>query len=453
MSASNTLIDEYVSAHLDQSIAEIKTLCEQPSVSARGEGVRECATLVEHTLQAHGFSTQAFEGYGNPVIVGTAIGKNKNRTLLFYNHYDVQPPEPLELWTSPPYQLTLREGAMYARGVRDDKGEIVSRLAAMDAARAANGGELPCNVTMIVEGEEEIGSPHIAQFVQDHLDLLRCDGAIWEEGGTDGARHRLPLGARGILAIEMSVRTMQRDAHSGAAHVLPSAAWRLVRALNTLKDDDEHVLIDGFYADAKAPSALDVRLMEEQPDQEASLRSESGILTFLRGLRGKDINRAVFTPTCNIQGIYSGYQGDGFKTVIPSLATVKIDFRLVPDQDPQDIFAKLRAHLDRHGFGDVELKWLGAMLPYKAEADDPLVLLADRTAQAVYGAPSMMIPMAGGSSPIYAFARPLKIPVITAGIGNMQNRSHAPDEFVRLEDFVNGTRHVARILCGFGDAQ
>lgn len=449
MTTINQTIDAHIQANLERALSEISTLCAQPSVSARGEGVRECSALVEDLFKRYGLLTQIIETGGQPVVLGFLEGASPRR-LMCYNHYDVQPPEPLDKWTTPPFQPTIRDGALYARGARDDKGEIVCRLAAIDAVRAAHGGTLPCSIVMVAEGEEEIGSPHMQAFVQQNLALLRCDGAIWEEGGTDeSGRHRMPLGARGILAVELSVETMARDAHSGGAHILPSAAWRLVWTLATLKDADERVLIGGFYEHARGPSARDSALMALQPDPTAMLQTESGAKAFLGGRSGPALNEAVFNPTCTIEGITTGYQGAGFKTVIPARASAKLDFRLVMDQDPEDIFRKLRAHLDAAGFADVKAEWLGAMWPTKAEPNDPLVALAARTAEDVYGMPSSLIPTAGGSSPIYAFSRPLNIPVITAGIGNMQNRQHAPDEFMRLSDFVNGTRHVARIIDGF----
>ena len=449
MTSFTNTIDSHIQANLERSLSEISTLCAQPSVSARGEGVRECSALVEALFKRFGLRTQIIETGGQPVVLGFLEGASPRR-LMCYNHYDVQPPEPLDKWTTPPFTPTIRDGALYARGARDDKGEIVCRLAAIDAVRAAHGGTLPCSIVMVAEGEEEIGSPHMKDFGLQNLELLRCDGAIWEEGGTDeSGRHRMPLGARGILAVELSVETMARDAHSGGAHILPNAAWRLIRALNTLKDGDEHILIDGFYERAWPPSDLDRQLLALQPDPTEMLRTETGVKTFLGGLHGPALNKAVFNPTCTIEGITTGYQGAGFKTVIPARASAKLDFRLVMEQDPEDIFAKLRRHLDAQGFEDVKAEWLGAMWPTKAAPDDPLVALAARAGEEVYGQPSSLIPTAGGSSPIYAFARPLKIPVITAGIGNMQNRQHAPDEFVRIADFVNGTRHVARIMEGF----
>ena len=452
MSSRDEKIDSFLTEHQSRFIQELSELCAQPSVSARKEGVHECGALVAKILERHHLAVQSIPTPDSPVIVGRASGDSP-RTLLLYNHYDVQPPEPLELWTTPPYQPTLRDGALYARGAEDDKGELIARLAALEAVRYAHGGNLPCGVTFVVEGQEEIGSPYMADFVQNHLDLLKSQATIWEGGGisVEGNPGSV-LGLRGVLSVEIVVQTMSQDAHSGIAHALPSAAWRLVRVLACIKDEYEHILIPGFYEHALPPTDYDLELINASPDMEAWFKEHFGVRQFVNDLHGKDLEKAVFNPTCNIQGITTGYQGAGMKTVIPARASTKVDFRLVPDQDPKDIFAKLRRHLDQSGFEDVSLTWLGAMWPFKAPADNPFVKLTARTAEAVYGKPFEMFPLVGGSSPVYAFAKPLgNIPVVMAGTGYAQNNAHAPDEHIRLVDFQNGARHIARILDGFAD--
>lgn len=443
-------VDAYIQANLDRYVQELSVLCAQPSISARSEGLDDCAHLVADILRRHGCQVRLIPTPGALAVVGRLEGQSR-RTLLCYNHYDVQPPEPLELWTNPPFEPTVRDGALYARGAEDDKGELIARLAAVDALRAANDGELPCSVTFVVEGQEEIGSPHMAEFVRQNLHTLAAQATLWEGGGIGPQGNPgAVLGLRGILAISLSVRTMSRDAHSGAAHYLPNAAWRLLRALAALKDEQEHILIPGFYEHVKPPSALDLALCAAQPDRSDWIRQEFGVDKFVGSLQDDELEKAVFNPTCNIQGITTGYQGAGMKTVIPAEASAKLDFRLVPDQNPEDIFAKLRAHLDAQGFNDVELIWNGAMWPYKASADHPLIRLTQQTAEQIYEKPYEMTPLAGGSSPAYAFALPLgNIPVLFAGTGYANNNAHAPDEHIRLGDFVNGARHIARILEGF----
>jgi len=445
-------IDAYVESHFDEYLDKVKEICAQPSISSRNEGVVECSHIVERLLSEHGYETHRIDTPGQPVIVGKAKG-NAPRTLLCYNHYDVQPVEPLDLWESPPFEPTVRDGALYARGAKDDKGEFIARLFAIEAAKAAHGGQLPCNITFVVEGEEEIGSPTIAQFVQENLELLACDGSIWEEGGIDkDERLSLSLGARGILGVELSLSTMSKDAHSGGADVLPSAAWRLVRVLESLKGADERIKIAGFYDDVRGPSDLDREILDVMPDYEATMRETFGVKEFVRGITGRDLNKQVFEPTCNIEGITTGHQLQGLKTVIPADASVKLDFRLVPDQNPEDIFKKLRAHLNANGFADVECQFVAAMWPHKSPADDPFVQLTATTAEDVYGKPTLLRPMNGGSSPIYAFAKPLgNIPVVSCGVGYWNNQVHSPNEHVRLSDFRNAARHIGRIVNGFGE--
>ena len=452
-SENNRVIDQYLTAKLDDYIAELSQLCAQPSVSASGEGVRECANLVAGMIRARGFDVDIYETPGQPVVVGRAQGRSP-RTFLFYNHYDVQPPEPLELWTTPPFAPTVRDGKLFARGVADDKGEIVARLAAIDAVRLANGGELPCNVTFVVEGEEEVASPNIRQFVLDHLDLLVADGSLWEGGGVDHEnRPGMVLGFRGILAVELAVETMRRDAHSGGAHMLPSAAWRLVRALESIKGPGERIRIPGFYDKALPPTPEDEELITAQSDNEPFLRQVYGVEQFVNNRRGRELIASVFEPTCNIQGITTGYQGPGTKTVIPAKASAKLDFRLIPNQDPEEILQLLRDHLKAQGFGDITVSTYGMMWPFKAAMDDPLVRLTVQSAQEVYGvAPRPPVPIGGGSSPAYAFSGPLgNIPVVHAGIGYPNANGHAPDENMRLQDFLTGARHIARMLDGFAD--
>lgn len=453
MSEPNERLDQYIESHIDSSISELSRLCAQPSVSASGQGVRECAQLVAEMISSRGFDVQIIETPGQPVVVGKAQGKSP-RTFLFYNHYDVQPPEPLELWESPPFEPTMRDGKLYARGVADDKGEIVARLAAIDAVRDLHAGELPCNLTFVVEGEEEVSSPQMRQFVLDHLDLLAADGSLWEGGGVDHEdRPSTVLGFRGIVAVELAVEVMNRDAHSGTAHVLPSAAWRLVRALNTIKGPDERILIKGFYDKALPPTDADRALLADQPNTEPFMRELFGVREFVNGRTGNELIASVYEPTCNIQGINTGYQGPGTKTVIPAKATAKLDFRLIPNQDPEEIITLLRNHLDEHGFEEITITTFGMMWPFKASADDPLVKLTLSTAREVYGVePRPPVPLSGGSSPAYAFSGPLgNIPVVHAGVGYPQAGAHAPNEHIRLRDFESGAKHIARLLNGFAD--
>jgi acetylornithine deacetylase/succinyl-diaminopimelate desuccinylase-like protein len=446
-----TQIDTYIEEHIEETIAELARLCAQPSISAQGLGIVECAHLVGDMLTKRGLITEIISTAGNPVVVAHASGASR-RTLLFYNHYDVQPPDPLELWTSPPFELTRRDGTLVARGVSDDKGEFISRLAALDAVRAVT-GDLPCGVKFLVEGEEEVGSPNLAPFIEQHTEHLRADACIWEFGllNYQGAPVQY-LGVRGLCYVELAIQTATKDAHSGLfGSIFPNAAWRLTWALSTLKRADEHIRIPGFYDDVAPPSERDLELLAALPDEAEQYRTMYGISHFLKDLSGVELRREeVFAPTCTICGLTAGYQGPGSKTVLPARASAKIDFRLVPNQDPQDIVAKLRAHLDAEGFSDIEVTVLGSLYPARTDPDHPFIELVRRTAPDVYDQPMQVWPMIGGSGPNYYFTHHLKLPIANVCVSHPGSQFHAPNENIRIDDLLRAIKHVARIILGMG---
>jgi acetylornithine deacetylase/succinyl-diaminopimelate desuccinylase-like protein len=443
--------DTYLEQNLTHSISELSNYCRQPSVAAQNWGLAECAELTGNMLKARGFSVEIHSTGGAPVVYAEKAGRS-NKTLLFYNHYDVQPPEPLELWDSPPFEPTLRDDKLYARGVSDDKGHLVSRLFAIDSLLATD-GELPCNIKFVVEGEEEVSSIHLKDFVLSHLDQLKADACIWEFGGVD--HHEVPiqyLGLRGICYVELTVETARIDVHSGlGGSIFPNAAWRLVWALSTLKGEDEHIRLPGHYDTVKPPSERDKQLFALLPETSDEYQSRYGVDHFLRGITGGvELRLAeVFEPTCTICGLTSGYQGEGSKTVLPAKASAKVDFRLVPDQTPEQVLKSLRLHLDREGFSDIQIKFLGGEQPARTDPDDPFVALVVEAARPVYGQPMQIIPMGGGSGPNHAFVHNLHLPVVSAGISYPGAQGHAPNENIRLDLYLKGARHIARILKEF----
>lgn len=445
-------VDGIISRRLEASLADLARLCSQPSVSATGQGIQECAALVGDMLKARGFSIQTIATAGHPVVYGERRGRS-DRRMLFYNHYDVQPPEPLELWISPPFQPTVRDGKMYARGVSDDKGHIACRLAALDALLEAD-GELPCTVKFVIEGEEETSSANLQTFVRSHKELLAADGCLWEFGGVNEEGTPIQYaGLRGIAYVELTVETATLDAHSGlGGSIFPNAAWRLVWALSTLKGPDERILLPGFYDKARSPSELDLQLLAKLPDEAPDLLQRYGLKSFIKGLSGgvELAREEIFTPTCTICGLTSGYQGPGSKTVLPARASAKVDFRLIPDMTPEDVLEQLRAHLDAHGFADVQINDLGSEPPARTDLEDPFLQMVVRTAEEVYGRPQLIVPMSGGSGPNYLFVQDLGIPVATAGVGYPGNQVHAPNENLVIDHFVSGVRHTARVLGAFG---
>ena len=450
-----TAVDRHIEKHLDASIAELSTLVAQPSIAAQNLGMEACAKLVATMLERRGFKVEIAPTGGPPVVIAERAGRS-DRTLLIYNHYDVQPPEPLELWTSPPFEPTLRDGKLFGRGVSDDKGHLVSRLLAVDALLATQ-GELPCRIKFIVEGEEEVGSVHLPAFIRANRERLAGDACLWEFGYLDERGTPLQFaGLRGICYVELSVRTANIDVHSGlGGSIIPNAAWRLTWALASLKGPDERIRIPGYYDAVRPPSARDRELMAAMPDLADTLRARYGVKQFVRGLEGGEALKIaeVFEPTCTICGLNSGYQGPGSKTVLPAFASAKVDFRLVPDQTIEGVLKSLRAHLDAGGFSDVEFQFLGGGPAGRTDPDDPFLRLVAKTAEPVYGRPMQVVPMIGGSGPNHAFIEHLGVPVATAGLGYPETRAHAPNENIVVEHYHAHARHVARILDAFASAQ
>ena len=434
----------YLDEHANDAQAALELLCRQPSVVAQGLGMPQMADLIEALLSEIGFKTERLFAEGAPpAIYGELRGRNPY-TILLYNHYDVQPAEPLELRHSPPFEPTIRNGKFYARGACDNKGEIASRLTAIRALRAVL-GELPITLRWIIEGEEEIGSPHFGAIASKYASLLQADGSFWEgRGFGPTGRPELLLGTKGLLYVQLDVQGTGIDAHSGSAPILPSAAWRLVQALATLRTPEGHVRIPGFYDAVLKPSEAQLAAIADQPNMDAELREAYKVDQFVDGLSGAALSeRLAFTPTCNLAGLVSGYTGQGSKTVLPARAMAKIDFRLVPEQDPQDILAKLKTHLKAEGYDDISVTVFGSAEPVVTPIDEPLVQRMIRIAEGYNGKKPSINPIAGGTLPLLgALRRYVGVPGLSVP-GNptyWANGAHAPNEHIRLDDLREAVR-------------
>lgn len=442
----------YIDQHKDRYIADLQTLLQQPSIAAQGVGMTEMADAIEVSLNRLGFQAEQFDTRGGfPVVYGEARGST-DATLSFYDHYDVQPADPLNEWTSDPWSGDIRDGRIWARGVSDNKGNIAARFAAIDAWRQVR-GELPLNVKFIIEGEEEIGSPHLQHFIDDHPDLCSADACIWEFGGrgADG-RPAIDLGLKGICYVDLRVRGARTDWHSAAATSVPNPAWRLIWALSTLKGPDDHILIPGFYDKVKLPTDSEIEAMKALPDTEQERLDDLQIDHFINNLSGIDLRlKDLFEPTCTISGLLSGYTEKGQKTVLPSRAMAKIDMRLVADQNPHEVYALLRKHLDDNGFTDIESELIGAGYPARTSLDAPIARVVAETYQDVFGEAPSIAPTNAGSGPWYQLCDALGIDGVTAGVGHAKSQAHAPDENIYVDDFVLGIKHIVAIMDRFAD--
>lgn len=448
-------IDKYLETNLQTSLDELKEYCRQPSVAAQGFGMVETANMVLKMLESRGFAGRLYETKGFPVVIAERKGK-VDKTLLIYNHYDVQPAEPFDLWTSPPFEPEERDGKVYGRGVSDDKGHFTYRLLAIDALLEEH-GDLPCNIKFILEGEEEIGSVHLPDFINKNQDLLQADACIWEFGGVDERGVAMQyLGLRGICYVELSVETASQDVHSGlGGSIFPNPAWRLIWALSTLKDENEKIQLPGFYDPIIPPSERDLEMLAALPPVQQEYLDRFGLVGFLDDYPDETAFKvaSVFDPTCTICGLTSGYQGPGSKTVLPAKASAKVDFRLVPNQTPSQVLDSLRIHLDQHGFDDIQIEFLGGGPPARTNPEDPFVKLVVDTSGEVYESPMALVPMVGGSGPNHPFVTTLELPVVTAGIGYPGGNVHAPDENIRIDLYLKGAKHMARIIQAFAESQ
>ncbi len=443
----------YIDAHKDEAVARLQALCRQPSISAQHVGIEETAQLVTALMGEAGISARTIpvEG-GAPVVYGEVKGKSP-RTLMIYNHYDVQPPDPLDLWQSDPFAAEIRDGKIYARGAADNKGNLVARICAVEAMLREQ-GELPVTVRFIVEGEEETSSASLPRFVHEHRQLVAADACIWESGSRDLQENvQLFLGAKGICYVELEAAGASRDLHSSLATTVPNPVWRLVWALSTFKDRNEKILIDGYYDDVAEPTDEEMnqlRRIAAQQDDDA-LRRNYGIDRFLLGVSGVErLKRDLFQPTCTICGLHAGYGGAGSKTVLPSRAVAKVDFRLVPRQRAEHVFEKVQAHLAQHGCADISVRALGKEDPAKTPLDAEIVKVVSESVRRVYRREPLIFPSTPGTGPIDVLAASQGIPTVGTGVSYAQSNTHSPNENIRIADFVDGIKHIAMIFHLFG---
>jgi acetylornithine deacetylase/succinyl-diaminopimelate desuccinylase-like protein len=443
---------EHVDAYLDQYLRRLVRACAQPSISALDQGLDDMADLVAEMLHGIGFEVHLVRvgpGDAPPVVLGR-MGGSGQRTLLLYNHYDVQPVDPLDQWTTPPFEPDIRDGKIYARGTADNKGSIVSRVCALEAY-LAHRDVLPVEIVWVIEGQEEIGSPHLDDFAGRYGDLLQgAYGCVWEAGGRNARdRYEIALGCKGILYVELRAHGAARDLHSAMAASVANPVWRLLWALNTLRGPDGDVRIPGFYDHVRPISPAQRQALADWDYPEEDVKRLYGIDRFLDGLTGIELReRLIFGPTCNVDGFHAGYGGPGSKTVLPSRAVAKLDFRLVPDQDPARILRLLREHLTQEGFGDIELVTFDCgERPVVGDPAHPFVQNCVRTAERIYGHRPAVIPMMAGTGPVHQLCGQFGVPIATAaGVGYAGSRGHAPDEHIRIEDFVLVTKYLVGLL-------
>jgi acetylornithine deacetylase/succinyl-diaminopimelate desuccinylase-like protein len=431
----------------------LQRLIRQPSVSAKNFGLEECSKLVVQIMQKSGIHAELLcikKGIPAAIYGEVKSKQNPDKTLLFYNHYDVQPEEPLELWDDKPFSGKIKGNKIYGRGSADDKGELITRIKAVESFLKTT-GDVPCNIKFLIEGEEEIGSLHIEDYLKKYQKKLSCDAVIWEFGYVDEKdRPIISLGMKGLLYVELSKTESIRDAHSSLAVLIENPAWRLVEALKTLRDNNGKILIKDWYKEVDKFTEEDLRIVSLEPFDEKAFKKEYGIRKFVGNKKGLAIRKAlVGEPTCNIAGFSSGYDGPGAKTVLPSKALVKIDFRLIPKMDPQKQLSRLKKHLVENGFGDIQVKMIHGEAAARTRISDPFVKIVQKSADESFGT-SIISVSSAGTGPMFSFVKFLNSPCIAIGSTFVFSRIHSPNEFARIDLLRKTTKCMCKIIRNFG---
>ncbi|MGH2698126.1 MAG: M20/M25/M40 family metallo-hydrolase [Actinomycetota bacterium] len=428
----------YAHAHRAEHLEILLDYVARPSISTQDLGVRACAEHSASLLASAGCAVQVIEAGGYPIVLGEMTANPDAPTVLLYGHYDVQPPEPIEAWISPAFEPEVRDGRVFGRGVADNKGQHLAHILAIKAYNETAGGT-PINLKLILEGEEEAGSPHLDDFVRSHRDLLACDLVITSDGGTDpSGRPLVSFGVRGMLSLELEARGAAMDLHSGRfGNIAPDPAMDLVDLLASMRTPDGRIVIEGFYDDVRAPTPGELELAAKVPYDPDEFAKELGLaepyvteaLEYARGV--------MFEPTMTINGIASGHTGLGAKSIIASSALVRLEFRLVVDQHPAAIFEAVKAHVAKHA-PRIEVRYAGAMAPSRSSAEMPVAGAIIAAVRAARGREPVVTPSAGGSLPDYVWTKTLGVPSVLVPYANHDEANHSPNENLTLDAFYSG---------------
>jgi acetylornithine deacetylase/succinyl-diaminopimelate desuccinylase-like protein len=451
-------IHEYVDANRTRFRNELFDLIRIPSISTLPDhksDVRRAAEYVAAQLRAAGLENiEIIETAGHPLIYADWLHAPGKPTVLSYGHYDVQPADPLELWNSPPFEPTLRNGNIYARGAVDDKGQMYMHIKAVETLRAVN-GSLPVNLKFLIEGEEEVGGASIAHFVPRNKEKLKADVALVSDTAlyAEGIP-TLCIGLRGLIYLEIEAAGPARDLHSGLyGGAAPNAVFGLIELLAKAKDADGRIQISGFYSDVAEPSPAEIASWKGLPFKEEDFLAHEVGSTRLTGEPDRMVLERVWSrPTLEVHGIAGGFTGVGAKTVIPARATAKVSMRLVPNQDPGNLVAAFRRWVaDNTPPGiQAEVRVLSGGPATVVDPSHPAIQCAAEAFSAELGKDTVFI-RSGGSIPIVGeFAAHLGIPSILMGFGLPDDGLHSPNEKFKLENFFTGIKTIARFLASYG---
>ena len=443
-----SLAFDYVEKNKQPFVRDFRALLRQSSISAQGKGITDCARIVKKYMEQAGIKTQILpQKDGNPVVFGEIKSKSSNKTLLIYGHYDVQPIEPLEEWKSGPFEAKVQGKKIVSRGAADSKNNLISCIKSVESFLKSS-GDVPLNIKFLFEGEEEIGSPHLPRFIDENKERLKADSVVCYDGDlVEPRRAKVNLGVKGLLYVELRCKKARDDLHSSYAPLAENPAWRLVWALDTMKGPEGKILIKGWYDDVEPFTPAQSKLVGKIPFHGANLLREWGLKRFLNAKSDREALRNYLTePTCTICGIKTGYIGQGSKTVLPGSAMVKIDFRLVYNQNPKKLLGNLKEHLHRHCFDDIQVKALGFLEPSRTIPSAPIARAAAKAAKVTFGSNPVIFPRNPASGPDYLFTKRLGMDSIWTGSALPNSHAHAPNEFTTTDAFVAGIKYISAIM-------
>ncbi|HEX4170801.1 MAG TPA: dipeptidase [Bryobacteraceae bacterium] len=454
-------VDEVVAKSQDRYLEELLEFLRIPSISTLPEhkaDVARAAKFVASSLERAGLEhVEIIATEKHPLVYADWLHASGKPTVLCYGHYDVQPPDPLELWQTPPFEPSLRDGNIYARGSCDDKGQMYMHVKAVEALRAVSGGTLPVNVKFLVEGEEEVGGESISKYVPAHKEKLKADVALVSDTElfADGIP-TLCVGLRGLMYLEIEARGPARDLHSGMyGGAAPNAVYGLVELLAKAKGGDGHLQIPGIYDDVAEPAVAETQSWSRLPFSETEfLKNEVGS-TQLTGEPEQTVLARIWArPTFEVHGIAGGFTGTGGKTVIPATAIAKVSLRLVPNQQPERVLRSVRQWVKENTPKGIqtEVRVLSAGPPISVNPDHPAIHIAAKAFEQMLGKPTVFI-RSGGSIPIVGeLAKHLGIPTVLMGFGLPDDGLHSPNEKYRLSNYYDGIRTIARFLEAYGES-
>ena len=451
-------IDTFVEHDRDRLLAELKDFLRIPSISTLPEhrsDVARAAQFVAQSLEKAGLENVEIIPTGrHPLVYADWLHAPGKPTVLCYGHYDVQPPDPLELWESPPFEPVVRDGNLYARGSADDKGQMYMHIKAAEALRAAH-GKLPLNVKFLIEGEEEVGGASIAKYVTENPQKLKADVALVSDTAlyAEGIP-TLCIGLRGLVYLEVEATGPARDLHSGLyGGTAPNAVFGLIELLAKTKNADGVIQVPGFYDDVEPPAPAEERSWRSLPFREENFLAREVGSTQLTGEPGYSVLERIWArPTLEVHGIAGGFTGAGSKTVIPAKATAKVSFRLVPKQNPDAVIAAFREFVRKNTPPGIQtsVRVLTVGPAIVVNPEHPAIHTAARAFSEVLGRPTVFI-RSGGSIPVVGdFAQHLGIPTILMGFGLPDDGLHSPNEKYRLENYYTGIRTIAHFFEQYG---